>query len=148
MRILLLKDVRGLGRKNEIKDVSDGYARNFLIKNGLAALVSSGVMHKREAETRDNILHHKKLLERNLQVKKELEGAEIVFDVAASPGGGVFGSVAPHDIAKRVGELFGMANLKVQLTRPIKSVGLHEVSIDLGEGVRALLKIEVRGKSR
>lgn len=142
MKIILLRDVKKVGRKGEIKDVSDGYARNFLIAKNLAAPVTESTLTKlkqTEAEERAS-------LNKNLELVKKLAGEEFNFTVKAGENGAVFGSVKREDIENKLRES-GYKDVEVFLQRPIKTLGVSEIDVKLG-GVPAKLKIKVLSEKK
>lgn len=152
MRIILLKEVRGLGRKSEVKDVSEGYARNFLIKNGLAKPTNEGEINDLEAK--------KAFLEKEIEnIKKELKGIvveisknEFNFYPKIGKNQEVFSSVKKNDIELEVlkcipGKFHDKIKSKINLARPLKSLGDHEVEIDFGYGIKTKIKVTLKKQS-
>ncbi len=137
MKIVFLRDVKKVGRKGEVKDVPDGYARNFLIVKNLAAPVTESTLVKlKQAEAEERAS-----LNKNLELAKKLSGEEFNFIVKAGENGAVFGSVKREDIENKLRES-GYKDAEVLLPRPIKTLGVSEVEVKLG-GVPVKLKVKV-----
>ena len=138
MRVVLTKDVPGLGRTGDVKDVADGYAKNFLLPRGLANEASAGAL-KQVAHERATAKAKK---DREKQEAKELAArlatTSLVFRLKVGPQGKAFGSVTARDVAdalKRQG--IDVPHERVHLSEPLRSVGAHEVELRLHADVRA-----------
>jgi large subunit ribosomal protein L9 len=144
MKVYLLKDVPKVGKAGEIVEVSDGFARNYLIKNGLAEIVTESLIKKLESEKRlakSKVEHQKTKAE---EIKRKIESIpEIVFEKASSKEGKIFGSVSSIEV---MGELkkhgIHVEKQMIQMEH-IKEIGTHNVKIKLYSGVEANLKIRV-----
>ncbi len=138
MKVLLLADVKGVGRRMEVKNVSDGYARNFLFVKKLARPYDEKAMQeKNEWEARQQ-KHATDVREEAERLAKTL----LAFTVKTGIHGEVFGSVSEEDIARALSQN-GFAGAAPVLEKPIKELGTHEVSVRLGGGVRALARITI-----
>lgn len=143
MKVILLKDVKGVGRKGEVREVNDGYARNALIPKKLAQIATvSGIESVKNDMALKKEAHDAKVAH-SKQLAKSLESAKISFSLKAGAKGELFGSVSQKDIEKEL-ERFEVGDATVILEHPIKSVGVHPVIIDFGDGVRAKLNVEVK----
>lgn len=145
MEVLLLKDVKGVGRRQELKEVSDGYARNFLIPKGLAlAADEKGMAAKTEHDLNEAVEIGKYQNE-----ARKLEKQVFTFTMKARLGGqagmsnGVFGSVTKKDLEKVIDEK-GVKGATVVLEHPIKGTGNHTVEIHFGKGVVANMKVQIK----
>jgi large subunit ribosomal protein L9 len=139
MKVLFLENVKKVGRKSEIKEVNDGYARNFLIPQKLAVIATSEVLAKQT----DQEEHSRAELERLKKTKVDLEKEIFNFKVKTGKDGSIFSSVTKEDIKK---ELLVRKNIEVGailLDRPIKSLGEHAVEIDLGQKILAKIKVNI-----
>ena len=140
MKVLLLKDVKNVGRKNEIKEVSEGYARNFLFARKLAIPADSGGLKvKASIDAKEQAL-----IEKYHTESKRLEADTLEFKVKGGEKGEVFGSVSAEDIRKALAGK-GYGEVKIDLEKPIRKTGEQEVVIDFGKGVRGTAKIKVVG---
>ncbi len=144
MKIILLEDVSGLGKKGEVKEVAPGYGRNLLIPKGLAEEATAGRL--REMQHRELVLQNKSSrLEKESRERAEvLEKQVVSFRLAAGEGGRLFGSVTAADIAGELQRLgFAVDRKKIVLEEPIKAAGRYEVTVKLYTGVRAVVTVEV-----
>src|SRR3989344_2627905 len=135
MKIILLQNVRGFGRKHEVKNASDGYARNFLLPKGLARPVAEGeikVIKEKAAQEAVRIAEEKKRL---VTVAEHLKIKKFVFEVKAGEKGKVFGGVGEKEIQSKLRDE-GYPVHAVLLERSLKSVGEHAVGLDLGLGIK------------
>jgi large subunit ribosomal protein L9 len=146
MKVLLIKDVKSLGKAGEIKEVKDGYGQNFLIGKGLAKLATPTVIDEWKAEQERIAQELADELARLEAEKTTLEAAEIKIEKEAAPVG-IKGSVGNGDIAKAIMEQHNIELDKknINLKKALKSAGLHEVDTKLGHGIHALLKVNIVG---
>ncbi len=147
MKVLLIKDVKSLGKKGEIKDVKDGYGQNFLIGKGMAKLATPDVVEKWKVEQAKMEQDLKDTLERLTKEKKELGEKNIIIKKKLAPAG-IQGSVGKDDIAKAIKEQMDIEIDKkiVELKKALKTVGEHKVDIKLGHGIHATVTVEVVGE--
>ena len=146
MKVLLIKDVKTLGKAGEIKEVKDGYGQNFLIGKGLAKLATPDVVENWKAEQAAMAKNLKEELERLDAEKITLESATVKIEKPLAPVG-IKGSVGNADISKAIAEQLKIALDKkhINLKKALKSTGIHEVDAKLGHGIHAMLKVEVVG---
>jgi large subunit ribosomal protein L9 len=144
VRVLLIKDVKTLGKAGEIKDVKDGYGQNFLIGKGLAKLATPEVVENWKAEQDRMAKELKEALERLEKEKVALEAATIRIEKQSAPVG-IKGSVGNADISTAIAEQLNIELDKkhVNLKKALKSTGIHEVDAKLGHGIHATLKVNV-----
>ncbi|HEY9190041.1 MAG TPA: 50S ribosomal protein L9 [Sulfurovum sp.] len=146
MKVLLIKDVKALGKAGEIKEVKDGYGQNFLIGKGLAKLATPDVIEGWKAEQEEMARNLRDELARLEAEKITLENATIKIEKASAPVG-IKGSVGNGDISKALEEQLNIEVDKknINLKKALKSIGVHEVDAKLGHGIHAKLKVEVVG---
>jgi len=146
MKVLLIKDVKTLGKAGEIKEVKDGYGQNFLIGKGLAKLATPDIVENWKAEQAAMAKNLKDELERLEAEKITLEAATVKIEKSLAPVG-IKGSVGNADISKAIEEQLKIVLDKkhINLKKALKSTGLHEVDAKLGHGIHAMLKVEVVG---
>ena len=146
MKVLLIKDVKSLGKAGEIKEVKDGYGQNFLINKGLAKLATPDVVENWKAEQARKEKELKEELERLEKEKKILEESTIRIEKPLAPVG-IKGSVGNADISEAIKAQLNIDLDKkhINLKKALKSTGVHEVDAKLGHGIHAALKVEVVG---
>jgi large subunit ribosomal protein L9 len=145
MEILLLRDVPGLGRAGDIKKVSDGYARNFIIPKKLGVLASSDAVTQAEHIKKAQDKRHAETLDQARALATELESVALQFRVKAGEGDRLFGSVTPGDIAERLQSEHRVVvdKRKIELDAPIKNLGEHRVALKLHPEVTAHITVRV-----
>ncbi|WP_294953057.1 50S ribosomal protein L9 [Sulfurovum sp.] len=146
MKVLLIKEVKSLGKAGEIKEVKDGYGQNFLINKGLAKLATAEVIENWKAEQARMEKELKEEVARLESEKKVLETATIRIEKQSAPVG-IKGSVGNADISAAIKEQLGIDLDKkhINLKKALKSTGIHEVDAKLGHAIHAKLKVEVVG---
>ncbi|MEG0751687.1 MAG: 50S ribosomal protein L9 [Oscillospiraceae bacterium] len=145
MKVVLLQDVKGTGKKDDVVEVADGYARNYMLPRKIAIVASSSALNavniKNEAKA-----HHKAIeLEDAEQLAKKLSG--MTFTIKGKAGGGerLFGSVTAKEIAETIKTQTGceIDKRKILLDKDIKTFGDYDVTVKLYSGVSAAIKITV-----
>ncbi|MCW8822101.1 MAG: 50S ribosomal protein L9 [Sulfurovum sp.] len=146
MKVLLIKDVKALGKAGEIKEVKDGYGQNFLIGKGLAKLATPDVVENWKAEQVEMARNLKDELARLEAEKITLEATIVKIEKPLAPVG-IKGSVGNADISAAIQEQLNIELDKkhINLKKALKSTGIHEVDAKLGHGIHAMLKVEVVG---
>ncbi len=146
MKVIILEEVRGVGKKFEVKEVRDGYARNFLFPNKLAEPANASSLKKLEAMKADlekDEVEYKKHLE---AVARKIEDMRIQFGLKKGKDGSIFGSINKEAVLKALREhkLITKERIDITLDHPIKEPGLYTVPIDLKKGITTELKIVVK----
>ena len=145
MKIILLEDVKTLGKKGDIVNVSDGYARNAILPTKLGVEATA----KNSNDLKLQNQHADKVAAENLQKAKELarevEQQKVVIKIKSGDGGKIFGSVSTKEIAQAAKEQTGLDldKKKMQLTDPIKALGTYEVLVKLHPQVTTKLTVQV-----
>lgn len=140
MKVILLEDIRGLGKKNDIKDVSSGYARNFLLPKKIAE-VATGAALKRATELKLKMeAEYGRLVATLKEEAEKIEGEKLVFKVKTGEKDEVFGSVTARDIEHELAER-GIPGAKAELKKPLKELGEHLIDINFGENIKAKVKV-------
>ncbi|HEY4475587.1 MAG TPA: 50S ribosomal protein L9 [Candidatus Paceibacterota bacterium] len=139
MKILLLQDVKGIGRRMEVKEVKDGYARNFLIPQKLAMPATSEALSIKKGEE----LKLEAIREQSKKSAEALQKMTLEFVVKTGGKGEVFGSIKADDIKKALEEK-GIKAHGIILEKPIKSLGDHLVEVDFGYGIKGKIKVTLR----
>lgn len=141
MKVVLLKDVDKLGREGEVKEVAEGYARNFLIPQNMAKAASDQAVREVEAKRAKKESSDQAELEETQKLAEQLDGRELFIKVKEKDGT-LFGSVNEKTIAKTFADEGTKIDAScVKLAEPIKEVGDYEVRIDLPHGLEANIKV-------
>ena len=142
MKIILLKDIKNVGKKDEIKIVANGYARNFLFPQNLAKMATQTDVAKLEVEKAKNAEAHKHLIAKLKEEEKKLKGIKLTFPMKTGEKGEIFGSVGEKEIHEALVKK-GFSGGKAVLERHLKTLGEHKVTIDLGEGIKTAIIVEI-----
>lgn len=144
MKIILLQDVEKLGKKGDIQEVADGYARNFLIPKKMAVLATKGEIVKLEKLKEIEAQKAEQELAKSQEIATQLDGLELEISVKVSEEGKLFGAVASSQIVEKLKEQgISISKEQVKLENPIKELGEYEVSIELPHNLEAKIKIIV-----
>lgn len=145
MKVIFLQDVKGSGKKGEVKNVSDGYARNFLLGKGLAVEATAKNMNMLEGQKASE--QHKKDVEKQNaeDIAAVINGKTVKAAAKAGNGGRLFGSVTASNIADLIEKQFDkkIDKKKISLKTDIKNFGAYEVEIKLYPGVTAKVTVDV-----
>lgn len=145
MKVILLKDVKKQGKKDEILEVSDGYAQNFLIKNGYAIKYTSGSKTYLENNLNTRKEEEEKLIDQFKITKKQIEDKEFVFKVKVGKQGKLFGSISSKQIVEKFAESNIIIDKKnINIKSSIDTLGTHIIDINLHKKVIAKAKILVK----
>ncbi len=146
MKIILLQDVKGQGKKGELKEVNDGYARNFLIKKGLAVEATATRINELNQKQQATAYHKEEELKAMRALAKEIDGKTFNLKIKVGQNGKVFGSVTAADISEGLKQAgYDIDKKKIVLDGPIKLVGVYTIALKLAESVSAKINIEVKG---
>ena len=145
MKIILRSDVANVGKKGDVIDVSDGYARNYLVPKGLGLLATDGAISQAAAMRRSRDLKDARDRDAAEQVARVLVSTIIRIPAKAGSEGRLFGSVTSADVAGAVKEQAGVAldRRRIHLDDPIKALGIHEVPVRLHADVEFRVSVEV-----
>lgn len=144
MKIIILKNEKGLGKIGEIKEVTDGYARNFLIPRGLAKAVTPQEVKKLEEAGQATAKKAGKELRKIQDVAGQVDGLEIELFEKASEAGTLYSALNETKIAKALkAKGFDINKKQLQLSAPIKDLGEHEVGVIFDHGLEGKIKIIV-----
>ncbi|HEY0416789.1 MAG TPA: 50S ribosomal protein L9 [Gaiellaceae bacterium] len=144
MDVVLTQDVEKLGLRGELVNVARGYARNYLLPRGLAEVATPGLVRELERRDAQRARHEAKTVDEARAIAKRIDGVELRFDVNAGPGGALFGSVTPTNVADRLREAQGLRvdRRKLQMDT-IKRVGRYTVPFEVFPDVVAELRVVV-----
>ena len=145
MKVILLKDVKGQGKKGEVKDVAEGYARNYLFKNKLAIEATPGNLKALEAQKRKTAQKEQEEKEKAIKLKDELADLTLEMKAKAGEGGRLFGSITSKQIAEKLEKDYGhkIDRRKIELDEPIRSLGYTTVPVKLHPEVSGSIKVHV-----
>lgn len=147
MKVIFLKDVKGQGKKDEIKEVKDGYAMNFLIKKGYAEAANTSNLKHLEIKKETRKLEESLLIKDMESLKKELEKMTLKFTVKTGGQDKMFGQISVKQIKEELNKKgYSIDKTKIKIDHPIMSLGMHNVDIELHKQVIATIKVQVQGK--
>lgn len=146
MKVILLEDVKALGKKGQVVEVSDGYAKNFILKKKLGLEANSANMNDLKLQKARDEKVAQQQLEAAKELAKELEEKSVTVKIKAGEGGRAFGSVSSKEIATAYKEQCNMDidKKKIQLPEAIKTFGVFEVPVKLHPQVTGKLKVKVQ----
>lgn len=145
MKVVFLKDVKGKGKKGEIKNVADGYAQNFLIKNGYAAEANAQALSQLDGQKKLEAKNAAAELAAAQELKEKIEALTVEVKAKSGEGGRLFGSVSSKQVADELQKKHGIKIDKRKMTLPdgIRSLGFTNVPVKLHHEVNATLKVHV-----
>lgn len=145
MKVILKQDIKGVGKKDQIINANDGYARNYLFPKKLAVPADKGNMTNLQSKKSSE--EHRKSLEKEaaIQTKNKIEGIILKLPVKSGENGKVFGSVTSKEIAENLEKQYKIKvdKKKIDLQDPIKNLGIFNIEIKLYDTVTAKLKVNV-----
>ena len=145
MKVILLEDVKSLGKKGEVVNVSDGYARNFIFKKNLGLEANGKNLNDLKLQKQNEEKVAQEHLEAAQELEKKLEAEKVELKIKTGEGGRTFGSVSSKEIAIAVKEQLGydLDKKKIQIKEAIRTPGMHLVPVKLHQKVTAELKVHV-----
>ncbi|EES74372.1 MULTISPECIES: 50S ribosomal protein L9 [Paenibacillus] len=144
MKVIFLQDVKGQGKKGEIKNVSEGYAQNFLIPRGLVRPATEGNVKTLEQQTAAEQKRKQKEKEEAIELGKKLEEMTVQLKAKAGEGGRLFGAITSKQVAEAL-EKAGVKldKRKIEMHDPIRTLGVTQVPVKLHPEVKSTLKVQV-----
>lgn len=148
MKVILLQDIKGVGKKDEVINASDGYARNFLFPKKMALEANAGNMSNLKAKQESKEFRREQEKEEAMKIAKKMKGIILKIKVKAGENGKIFGGVTAKEISENLKEQYDIDvdKKKIELKETIKSVGDTTVTVKLFDGVIGELKIAVIGE--
>ncbi|RKQ32954.1 50S ribosomal protein L9 [Oceanobacillus halophilus] len=145
MRVIFIKDVKGKGKKGDVKNVSDGYARNYLLKNNLAEEATPGNLKALEAKKKKDAALEQKEKDDALDLKEKLANLTVELKAKSGDGGRLFGSITSKQIAEVLNKNYGhkIDKRKIELEQPIRALGYTNVPVKLHPEVTGTIKVHV-----
>lgn len=147
MKVILLKDVKGQGKKDEILEVSDGYANNFLIKNKLAVPYSKKSKEVLETELETRRIKEEEQIAEYKKLAKEMQKKEFIFFAKAGKDGKIFGTISSKQIEEELKKMgFSIDKKCIHLDYTLDTLGVHQVEIELHKQVKFKIDIHIKEK--
>jgi large subunit ribosomal protein L9 len=145
MKVIFIKDVKGQGKKGDVKEVKDGYGMNYLIKNNYAVQATTTSINRLKKENAEKALEENLLIKDMEDLKKKLEKEKFVFKAKTGNQDQMFGTVSVKQIKEKLSELgYNIKKQDIHLEFPLQSIGFHEVEIELHKKVIAKIKVEIK----
>ena len=142
MKVIFIKDLKGQGKKGDIKEVKDGYGSNFLIKNGYAVMYTKTSVAILNEQNRIKAEQESELIKESKEIKEKLEKIDLKIKVKTGKEDKVFGSVSTKQIVSELQKLnYNIDKKKIKLDTDLSSLGTHIVNIELHKQVNAKLKV-------
>ncbi len=148
MKVILLKDIKGTGKKGDIKEVSDGYARNFLFPKKLAVAANNTAVKELNEKNKSQEIKAQKEYEAAVELGKKMEEMNVVIYSKAGDGGRLFGSITSKDIAEQLKKQHSIEvdKRKISLDEPIRVLGSRFVEIKIHQKVTTKVRVDVKEK--
>jgi len=144
MKVIFVKDLKGQGRKGEIKEVKDGYGMNFLIQKGYAVIASESNIKALESNNNKRQLHEQELIKDFEKVKEKIEKLTLKFKVKTGKEDQVFGSVSSKQIITELkNKEIDIDKTMINMKETLSNLGFHNVEIELHKKVKVILKVEL-----
>ncbi len=145
MKVIFTQDVPGTARKNDIKEVSNGYAANFLFPKGIAKVATPEAMKEAEELKANAVAKKEELKENAKEIGDKLKGVKITFKAKVGENGHLYGAIAEKDIMDKVEAeaKVELAKKNIKMEKHIKELGEHEVEIKISEEVSVKIKVIV-----
>lgn len=144
MKVILKTDVKGSGKKGDVIEVSDGYAKNFLLKKGLAEIATASGINEINQKKAADAFHKAEYVKSQKELAAKLNNAQVTVAIKAGENGRVFGSVTTAHVAAALSDLgYEIEKKKITLKSTIKNVGDFEAEIRLMEGVTCKINVKV-----
>ena len=144
MKVVLIKDVKGSGNAGDIIEAAAGFARNFLIKKGLAKVADAQALNDNKNQKLAKEIHHAEMLKANKELREKLDGKEVSITAKCGDNGKFFGAITNKEIADKLSELgFDVDKKKFVLSSNIKSSGEYKVSVRISAEETAQILVKV-----
>ena len=148
MKVLLIKDVKTLGKRGEVKEVKDGYGKNFLIAKGFAKHATAEILEQHKLDEAQKAADEAAEIARLKEMAKKLDKLEIIITKKMGQNGGLFGAITKDEVALALLEQHNIEIDKKHITDKvaIKTIGEHELDLKLGHAIHATLHVDVQGE--
>lgn len=149
MKVIFLKDVKGTAKKGEVKEVSDGYARNFLLAKGIAKEANSNNLNDHKQQEKAKEIKAQREEEEAIELGAKLKDAQVTIYAKAGEGGKLFGAITSKDIADQMKKQHNVEfdKRKILLTEPIKMLGSMTVEVKLHPKVTTTIVVDIKEKN-
>ncbi len=148
MKVVLLTDVKGTGKKGDICEVSAGYAQNFLLKTGKAKIADNCAINENKQAKQAKEFHYEQDKQKALNLKKELDGITVNVSIKGGENGRTFGSVTNQEIAVALEKKgYKIDKKQIVVSQPIKLEGVYDIDIKLFTQIVAKIKVSVEVKN-
>lgn len=148
MKVLLIKDVKSLGKAGEVKEVKDGYGKNFLIGKGFAKHATEEIIAQHKADEAQKAADEATEIEKLKAMSVKLDKAEIIITKKLGQNGHLFGAITKDEVAHALLDQHKIEIDKKHITDKvaIKTIGEHDLDLKLGHGIHATLHVDVQGE--
>ena len=144
MKVVLLKDVKGTGKKGDIKEVADGYASNYLFKNNLAKRADNTALNENQGQKIAQKFHKQEEIKTAKAFAKEIEGKVVTLKIKCGANGKMFGSVTSKEISEALSQInINLDKKKIELKEPIKTLGVYKVTAKVYPEITATFSVDV-----
>lgn len=145
MRVILIQEVKNLGKEGDIVEVKEGYARNYLIPKKMAVEATPGNLSQIEKLRKKRAMREAKELEEAKALQSKIEGMVLTFSKKAGETGKLYGSVTAREIAEAISATLGFEfdRKYLELPEPLKDLGKHNVKVNLGKGISAIIMVDI-----
>ena len=145
MKVVLLEDLPGRGRAGEIKEVSNGYARNFLLPRGLAVLATPAIIKQVESRLEQEKLEESIDRDKLVELAQQIEGKEIHFQARMGAGERLFGSITAADVAEKLSQAIGSVidKKKIDIEKSLRKTGSHQVAVRLASDLNPQITVVI-----
>ena len=145
MKVVLLEDLPGRGKAGEIKEVSNGYARNFLLPRGLALLATPSIIKQVESRLEQEKLEESIDRDKLVELAQQIEGKEIHFQARMGTGERLFGSITAADVAEKLSQAIGSVidKKKIDIEKPLRKTGSHQLTVKLASDLNPQITVVI-----
>lgn len=149
MKVLLTQAVKNVGKPGDVKDVADGFARNFLIPRGMATIATAGTLKEAEAHRQAEARREEKNTAQNQALGQRIEGTTVTLRARSGPQGRLYGAITAADVATALSEQLGQQidRRRVELEEPIRQLGEYKVPVRLARDVVPQVSVTVEQES-
>lgn len=149
MKVLLNEAVKNVGKAGEVKEVKDGYARNYLIPRGIAVVATAGTLKQAEAQRQAELRREEKNAAENQALAQKVGSTTVTLRAKSGPQGRLYGAITASDVAAALSEQIGQPidRRRVEIEEPIRQVGEHKVPVRLAQNVVPVLTVTVESEA-